>query len=155
MVYGSTLEKMTPDELESYLCDINEYVGALEELDRTNEEYIECLNATVRALTRQHEAKLDSLDKYGEMEKSENWFDEKHNDSEEKDTFGKWVPVSERLPERPSECVLGKWFLVQLRNGTIKDLFFNFNQDLWDETRSPVVAWMPLPEKMKVGENAK
>lgn len=85
MVYGSTLKQMTPDELESYLCDINEYVGALEELDRTNEEYIKCLNATLRALTRKNEAKFDSLDKYGEMEKSENWFDEKYRDSEDEE----------------------------------------------------------------------
>lgn len=57
----------------------------------------------------------------------------------------KWIPVSERLPEKKSDVLV-----------TISDGFNPFvDTDLWDSSRffcygnHRVVAWMPLPEPWK------
>lgn len=82
MVYERTLEKMTPDEVKIYANRVNEYIDSLVALDRENEEYIECMNAAMKALIRKHEAKLESIDRYAEVLGEEEWLDKKYSDSE-------------------------------------------------------------------------
>ena len=82
MVYERTLEKMTPDEVKIYANRVNEYIDSLVALDRENEEYIKCMNAAMKALIRKHEAKLESIDRYGEVLGEEEWLDKKYSDSE-------------------------------------------------------------------------
>lgn len=51
---------------------------------------------------------------------------------------GKWIPVSERLPETGTYC------LVCCKDGFIStDNYFCYG---WDDWEDDVVAWMPLPE---------
>ena len=68
----------------------------------------------------------------------------------------KWIPVTESLPE-DGERVLttievgsrGK----KVRSGTyFKSLFQCDNGDVWTVTDKEVLAWMPLPESAKIGD---
>ena len=62
----------------------------------------------------------------------------------------KWIPCSERLPEKPDNypcCgIYRTYFLVTLKSGCVKSLGYEFDSDRWQITGSPVIAWMPLPE---------
>lgn len=62
----------------------------------------------------------------------------------------RWIPVSERLPEKPDNypyCGIYRiYFLVSLASGCVKTLGYEFDRDEWQVTGSPVIAWMPLPE---------
>lgn len=70
-------------------------------------------------------------------------------------TVQKWIPVSERLPERFKKVLC--WY--EYRNGTGKmvqtyDIGFYFKDDTWGGEVSngydtKVLAWMPLPEPPK------
>ena len=67
----------------------------------------------------------------------------------------KWIPVSEKLPKKPDEypkCELRRmYFLVSLESGCVKSLGFDFDDNRWHTTASPVVAWMKLPEPYTEG----
>lgn len=53
----------------------------------------------------------------------------------------KWIPVSERLPETGTYC------LVCCKDGFIStDNYFCYG---WDDWEDDVVAWMPLPSPWK------
>lgn len=68
----------------------------------------------------------------------------------------KWIPVSEKLPKKPDvypKCELRRmYFLVSLESGCVESLGFDFDDNRWHTTGSPVVAWMKLPEPPKDGE---
>ena len=65
----------------------------------------------------------------------------------------RWIPVSERLPDKNMNC------FVTLENGVVKVLGYSTTQRTtypkgfyyvedgisWRQTQNPVVAWMPLP----------
>lgn len=67
-----------------------------------------------------------------------------------------WIPVTERLPEKSGR------YCVTLENGYVKNLYYNIEKTkcypkgffyllnngsmAWLSTKSPVVAWMSLPE---------
>jgi len=62
---------------------------------------------------------------------------------------GRWIPCSERLPERPDGypdvSIQRCYFLVCLKSGCVESLGFDFDKMEWNVTGSPVVAWMQLP----------
>ena len=64
-----------------------------------------------------------------------------------------WIPVSEKLPKKPDgypKCELRRmYFLVSLESGCVESLGFDFDDNRWHTTGSPVVAWMPLPKPPK------
>lgn len=63
-----------------------------------------------------------------------------------------WIPVSERLPD-DSDC-----YLVTTSWGDVEQIWFAHKKDYditeseWWETDDNPVAWMPLPEPYKGGE---
>ena len=71
------------------------------------------------------------------------------------DATHKWIPVSERLPE-PFTVVM-----VTLKSGSVREAFFD-NEDGFTrfdfqgltqlDIPNPPIAWMPLPEAYKDGE---
>lgn len=67
----------------------------------------------------------------------------------------KWIPCSERLPEKPKNyphCEIRRtWFLVSLESGCVESLAYDFDRDEWQVTGSTVLAWMPLPKPYKKG----
>ncbi len=68
----------------------------------------------------------------------------------------RWIPVTERLPEKPKNypnCKISRtYFLVSLESGCVTTLGYEFDRDEWQIVGSPVVAWMPLPEPYREGE---
>lgn len=60
-----------------------------------------------------------------------------------------WIDVNERLPERPAnypKCAISKcYYLVALQNGCVKTNGYDFDNNKWMYTASPVTHWMPLP----------
>ena len=73
-------------------------------------------------------------------------------------SFQKWIPVSERLPEKPDgypKCEIRRcYYLVSLESGCVKALGYEFDRGEWQITGSPVTAWMPLPEPYKEATDA-
>jgi len=74
----------------------------------------------------------------------------------------KWVSVEKLLPERTNPFHARDVFLVRLRSGCIKTLFYEYDnsdrcrtgmsplfKEGWVETATPVTHWMPLPEPPK------
>ena len=71
----------------------------------------------------------------------------------------KWIPVSERLPEKNMACLVavGKLNLTQMAMysdlmGTIDHRIFyqgNYGDDTFENITQYVKAWMPLPESYK------
>lgn len=62
----------------------------------------------------------------------------------------KWIPVSERLPEREG------WYLVSLKNGNVQKAWYrvapiNQGGSYWRGSIKRPIAWMPLPEPYKAG----
>ena len=69
----------------------------------------------------------------------------------------RWIPVSERLPDKNVDC------LVTLENGVVTVLGYSTTQRTtypkgfyyvkdgfsWRQIQNPVIAWMPLPEPYK------
>lgn len=55
----------------------------------------------------------------------------------------KWIPVSERLPEKDEQ------YLVTTTNGDIARYVFNKNGNSLEYWRRCVIAWMPLPRPYK------
>lgn len=63
-----------------------------------------------------------------------------------------WIPVSERLPEKPKDSeIRRRWYLVSLASGCVESLAFEFENEQWGYvgTGTDVLAWMPLPEPFK------
>ena len=58
---------------------------------------------------------------------------------------GKWVPVSERLPEKTGA------YLVTVKNGNIKIGHFTTLDDTWTDAKA--TAWQELPEPYREGES--
>ena len=68
----------------------------------------------------------------------------------EKDGFGKWIPCSERLPEDNTDVI------VCFYSGTVTEMRYWGNgifQGIYEHTTKVIVAWMPLPEPYREGED--
>lgn len=73
-----------------------------------------------------------------------------YEDAEEKGQYGKWIPVSERLPEESLNSVIG-WDTYRNRCCFVQYLGGRFV--LGDDIDSVnVIAWMPLPETYRESE---
>lgn len=73
-----------------------------------------------------------------------------YEDAEEQDKYGKWIPVSERLPEESLNSVIG-WDTYRNRCCFVQYLGGRFV--LGDDIDSVnVTAWMPLPEPYRESE---
>lgn len=73
-----------------------------------------------------------------------------YEDAEEKGQYGKWIPVSERLPEESLNSVIG-WDTYRNRCCFVQYLGGRFV--LGDDIDSVnVIAWMPLPETYQESE---
>jgi len=63
----------------------------------------------------------------------------------------RWIPCTERLPEQSG------WYLVSLKNMNVQKAWYraapiNQGGSYWRGSIKRPIAWMPLPEPMKVGE---
>lgn len=58
-----------------------------------------------------------------------------------------WIPVTERLPETTGEYLVTKREMYTHR--LIVDIAVYFVNDGWHKA-DPVIAWMPLPEPMRM-----
>lgn len=68
-----------------------------------------------------------------------------YEDAAEKEEFGRWIPCSERLPEKPA---VGEYGYL-LRVACIVQLSAYWDGSKWTDAEDNVVfpfAWMPLPE---------
>ena len=73
-----------------------------------------------------------------------------YEDAEEHGQYGKWIPVSERLPEESLNSVIG-WDTYRNRCCFVQYLGGRFV--LGDDMYSvDVTAWMPLPEPYRESE---
>lgn len=68
-----------------------------------------------------------------------------------KEEYGKWIPVGERLPDKP-EVYSFDGYIVQSRN-VIQPFFAYWDDREWidddDDVVDGVIAWMPLPKPYK------
>lgn len=76
----------------------------------------------------------------------------------------RWIPVTERLPEKDTHCVLvtykdgNDYFVKQMYYGkayfecSSKICFYDSDSEYGDIEYRGVIAWMPLPEPYKEGE---
>lgn len=74
----------------------------------------------------------------------------RYEDAEEKDRLGQWIPCSERLPEDNTDVI------VCFHNGEITEMRYLGNeifQGIYKHTTKVIVAWMPLREPYKEGED--
>ena len=58
----------------------------------------------------------------------------------------KWIPVSERLPEKIGD------YLVCDEYGNIFSNFYHPTYKRWGARNNTIIAWMPLPEPYKEAE---
>ena len=72
---------------------------------------------------------------------------------EEQPRVGEWIPCSEMLPEKSGK------YLGQRPYGEIIDIRFSKKHQKWNAHDSyppkyalEIIAWMPLPEQYKVGD---
>ena len=78
------------------------------------------------------------------------WDDYDNGTQRENDDFGKWIPCSERLPEDNTDAI------ICFHNGEITEMRYLGNeifQGIYKHTTKAIVAWMPLPETYKEGED--
>ena len=68
----------------------------------------------------------------------------------------KWVPCSERLPEKENEEQRRNWYLTTNAYGNVSLTKYEFDGDFgfigWGTHRPAdirIIAWMPLPESYK------
>lgn len=73
-----------------------------------------------------------------------------YEDAEEHGQYGKWIPVSERLPEESLNSVIG-WDTYRNRCCFVQYLGGRFvlGDDIYSVN---VTAWMPLPEPYRESE---
>ena len=73
-----------------------------------------------------------------------------YEDAEEQGRYGKWIPVSERLPEESLNSVIG-WDTYRNRCCFVQYLGGRFvlGDDIYSVN---VTAWMPLPEPYQESE---
>ena len=72
----------------------------------------------------------------------------------------RWIPVEERLPEEPFGCLVTVWDTDPISMDEFENLlpyFVGWDGEQWndgDGEQCPfeVIAWMPLPEPYKGGE---
>ena len=75
----------------------------------------------------------------------------------------KWIPCSERLPEKPYGCLVTVWDTNPITMDEFENIlpyFVGWDGEQWnddDGEQCPfeVIAWMPLPEPWKGEENEK
>ena len=60
------------------------------------------------------------------------------------DSYDKWIPVSERLPEEDT-----KVYLVCFADGYIASIMYSSERWLIDVCEDDIIAWMPLPDPYK------
>lgn len=73
--------------------------------------------------------------------------EEKEQDVEEET---RWIPCSERLPENEMNVI------AQFSSGTVTELRYAGNgifKGIYDYSTKVIIAWMPLPEPYKEGED--
>ena len=58
----------------------------------------------------------------------------------------KWIPVSERIPSIEDVQKYSNKVLATLENGYVCSLGYRFEDNKWEDTLNPVIAWMPLPK---------
>lgn len=62
----------------------------------------------------------------------------------------RWIPCSERLPENAMNVI------AQFSSGTVTELRYAGNgifEGIYDYSTKVIIAWMPLPEPYKEGED--
>lgn len=70
----------------------------------------------------------------------------------------RWVPVTERLPEEPFGCLVTVWDTDPISMDEFENLLPYFvDGEQWNDGEGlqcpfEVIAWMPLPEPYKEGE---
>ena len=92
---------------------------------------------------------------------TKSWWDEEYVPPQE----SKWIPISERLPEKNMSCLVsvGKLCLTQIAiysdlMGTINHKIFyqgDYGYGDFKDITEYVKAWMPLPEPYKVESEEK
>lgn len=72
----------------------------------------------------------------------------------------RWIPVTERLPEEPFGCLVTVWDTDPISMDEFENLlpyFVGWDGEQWNDSDGiqcpfEVLAWMPLPEPYKEGE---
>ena len=74
----------------------------------------------------------------------------------------KWIPINERKPNSCGVYIVARWFIDGCRMEILTDACYFDGSNTWhDDTRvnhsrpyltDKIVAWMPLPEAPKAGE---
>ena len=68
---------------------------------------------------------------------------EDREDAKDTNVLGKWIPISEHLPEDNTNVI------VCFYSGTVTEMRYWGNgifQGIYEHTAKTIVAWMPLPE---------
>lgn len=74
----------------------------------------------------------------------------------------KWIPINERKPNSCGVYIVARWFIDGCRRKILTDACYFDGSNTWhDDTRvnhsrpyltDKIVAWMPLPNPLKDGE---
>lgn len=76
------------------------------------------------------------------------WFEHQANVS-------RWIPVTERLPEPKAPSQKREWFITSNQYGGVTQTCYEFEDGVfckgW-QTNFEILAWQPLPEPYKEGE---
>ena len=74
---------------------------------------------------------------------------EDREDAKDTNVLGKWIPISERLPENAMNVI------AQFSSGTVTELRYAGNgifEGIYEYSTKVIIAWMPLPTPYKKGE---
>ena len=74
--------------------------------------------------------------------------------------MARWIPVTDRLPEKPYGCLVTVWDTDPVTMDDVENLlpyFVGWDGEQWNDADGyqcpfEVVAWMPLPEPYKEGD---